>query len=233
MQFIEPSMLGVRSARLTLSSRDSPTVITLFPMVHVGERQFYDATYSDALDNDVVFVEGVRSPITLRITRSYRWLVGSRRMVGLILQPPFPRGEGLARIVHADLSPDEFAAEWRAVPLWLRAFVYVVAPSIGLYRRWFSTRSGLAKNMRCEDQPTFAELLAMTPETATLTQAILHARDARLVDRLRTELDAPQPGATRIAVVYGAAHMRAVVGALMTKHNFVVTGAEWKTIFSL
>ena len=202
-------------------------------MVHVGEPEFYEATYADALKHEVVFVEGVNSPITTRITRSYRWLVGSRAMAGLISQPRFPRDEGSARIVHADLTADEFAAQWRAIPLWQRAAVYVLAPLIGLHRRWASTRAKLANDLRCEDQPSLAELLAMTPETGALTQAMLHARDERLLERLRVELDLRPPNPSTIGVVFGATHMRAVVHELTTKRDFVVAGAEWRTIFSL
>ena len=233
MQFIEPSMLGVRSARLSFATSTSSTRVTLFPMVHVGEADFYEVTYADALAHEVVFIEGVRSPITTRVTRSYRWLVGSRSMAGLIVQPRFPAGQGPARVIHADLTGEEFAREWSAVPLWMRAAIYVLAPLIGLHRRWFSSRSKLADSMRCEDQPTIAELLAMTPESGALTQAILHSRDERLLTRLRTELDSDMHGPRTIAVVYGAAHMRAVVRELTTKRGFFVAGAAWRTVLSL
>ena len=139
MQFVEVSMLGVRSARLTFAGRTSSARVTLFPMVHVGEPAFYEATYADALRHEVVLIEGVRSPITTRVTRSYRWLVGSQAMAGLVVQPRFPTEGGRARIVHADLTAEEFAREWATVPLWLRATIYVLAPLIGLQRRWFST----------------------------------------------------------------------------------------------
>src|SRR5665213_2416395 len=151
MQFIETSMFGVRAARMSFASSTSTTRVTLFPMVHVGEPAFYDATYEDALGHDVVLIEGVRSPIPFRVTRSYRWLVGSRAMAGLVVQPRFPIGVGPARVVHADVTGEEFAREWAAVPIWIRAVIYVLAPLVGLRRRWFSTRARLAKDMRCED----------------------------------------------------------------------------------
>jgi hypothetical protein len=141
--------------------------------------------------------------------------------------------EGRARIVHADLTAEEFAAEWRAVPAWSRALLYVLAPLVGLGGRWFLSRARLAKALRCEDQPTFAELLAMTPETGALTRAILHARDARLLARLAAELDDPTDAPRTIAVVYGAAHMRAVVRELTARRAFFVAESAWRTIFSL
>jgi hypothetical protein len=202
-------------------------------MAHVGEQEFYELTYEDALAHDVVLFEGVRSPIVARVTRSYRWLVGSRAMVGLIVQPRLPRDQGPAQVIHADLTTEEFAKEWRAIPVWQRAAIYVLAPLVGLHRRWFSTRGKLAKDMACEDQPTYAELLAMTPESGGLTQAILHARDGRLLEKLGVELGPDLPTSRQIAIVYGAAHMRAVVRELTTKHGFVVVGSEWRTILAI
>ena len=191
MQFVESSMMGVRSARLSLTSRAAGCRVTLFPIVHVGEPKFYELTYEDALAHDIGLFEGVRSPITARVTRSYRWLVGSRSMAGLIVQPRLTAAEGPARLIHADLTAEEFATEWRAIPRWQRAAIYFLAPLVGLHRRWFSTRSKLAKDMACEDQPTFAGLLAMTPETGGLTQAILHARDGRLLEKLSAIVGSP------------------------------------------
>jgi hypothetical protein len=231
VQFIESSTFGVRSARLSFASRTNPVRITLFPMVHVGEPEFYEATYKDVLTHDVVLVEGIGSPITTRITRSYRWLVGSRAMAGLVVQPRLP-GEGFsARVVHADLSAKEFEREWRAAPLWIRAATYVIAPVVGLLRR-YSNKTSLAKTMACEDQPSMSELLAMSPETGALTQAILHSRDQRLVECLRAELDGGHDRARTLAIVYGAAHMRAVVREITSDRHYYVEASEWRPVLT-
>jgi len=202
-------------------------------MTHVGELEFYQKTYTDAQTHDVILLEGVKSPIATRITRSYRWLVGSPRMAGLVVQPPYPKTAPPPRVVQADLSPTEFEAEWLKVPIWLRLTVYLLAPILGLDRRWRYSRSRLAKGMSCDDQPSLSELLAISPETGALTQAILHARDKRLIDRLRSELDAPRSQPETLAVIYGAMHMRAVVRELTVQRDFIAGGAEWQTVLTL
>src|SRR5687768_3511227 len=112
MQILESSMLGLRTARMVFRSRESGACVTLFPMVHVGEEAFYRQVYEDAFGQDVVLVEGVRSPVTRNATRSYRWIDFDR--LGLVLQPRTPAQEDVrARIVHADLTADEFHREWR------------------------------------------------------------------------------------------------------------------------
>jgi hypothetical protein len=144
MQIVENSDLGLRVARLSMASVQSSIEFTLFPMIHVGERQFFQAVYKDAFSHDVVLVEGVRSPIVRRLTRSYRWIEGSKRL-NLCIQPPYPRPPlASVTVIHADLSEREFVAIWRSVPLWLRAACYVVPPLIGLRYRWLS----LARRLR-------------------------------------------------------------------------------------
>ncbi len=224
--------MGVRAARLAFVDPKTFARVTLFPMVHVGEAAFYEEVYRDALTHDVVLFEGVRSPIVARVTRSYRWLVGSRAMIGLVVQPRFVGINSSASIVHADLTPEEFAVEWHKVALWIRGLIYVAAPLLGLNRRWFTSKAALAKDMGCEDQPSFKELLAISPETGALTQAILHTRDKRLIERLEQELARGQDQVS-IAIIYGAMHMRAVVRELTAKRKFSVAGAEWRTIMSM
>lgn len=66
MQIIESSSWWVRSARITLPSPDGQKSVTLFPMVHVGEPEFYKRVYQDALAHAAVLFEGLQSPITTR-----------------------------------------------------------------------------------------------------------------------------------------------------------------------
>lgn len=232
MQFIESSAFGVRSARLTFVSSTASTQVTLFPMVHVGEPEFYRSVYEDAAGHAVVLLEGVRSPISARITRSYRWAVGKHGLAKLVVQPRFTETTSNPQVIVADLNHMEFLAEWRKVQWWVRGFVWVLAPLIGLHRRWRYSLERLAKEMGCDDQPSLSELLAISPETGALTAAILDARDRRLIERLRTLLDSPTPPVT-IAIIYGARHMRAVVKELCAKRNYVPRTADWRTIWSL
>ena len=231
MQILESSSLGLRSDRLSLGSPSSPVRVTLFPMVHVGEPAFYRRVYEDALSHDVVLFEGVKSPITRRVTRSYRWIEGSRKLA-LVVQPKLPLVSEGARIIHADLSREEFETLWRTIPLWLRLLTFVVPPIIGLRHRWGS-RQTLAKGMSKDDLPSREEIIDWNPETSPLTQVVLHARDDRLIERLGEQLDHPAPGVETLAVVYGAAHMRRVLRELTTRRGYFTDRTEWMTIFPL
>lgn len=229
MQIIEGSLIGVRSARLSFHHPTKPVSITLFPMIHVGEAEFYARAYEDAFAHDVVLVEGVRSPVSKRVTRSYRWMLGSNTL-GLTLQPPPPTDSG-ATVVLADLSGPEFEAEWRKVALWLRLAVYVLAAGIGLWARFNMTRERIAKMVSLDDAPSLRELTP-SPEAGALTAVILDARDRRLLEMLRKSIDADDPGPRTLAIVYGARHMRAVIRELSRNQGYHVGTPEWMTVFS-
>jgi len=208
--------------------RDSPVSVTLYPMVHVGERSFYETTYAEAFTHDVTLVEGVRSPVSRHMTRSYRWLNFDK--LGLTLQPKPPSQDtASARIIKADLSPDEFHREWRKVSLPLRVLFYVLAPLVGIKRRLFASRETLAEKMSLEDRKSADEILSWSPQMDPFFHSVLHARDERLLECLGAELGSTE--AKRVAVIYGAMHIRSVVREL-GKRGFYCAEASWRTIFA-
>ena len=233
MQIMESTDWAVRTARLGLTSTVSDVRVTLFPMLHVGEPGFFETVYSDAFSHDVVLVEGLRSPIVGRITRSYRWVELSTRLK-LVVQPHYPsQASCKARIVEADLSGAEFAKVWREVPLWLRAFMWLAAPVIGAERRWRSTRRSLAKGLSLDDLTSRHETLSWSPKLTKLNHAIMHAQDAHLLERLNDQLDDCEGRSRDIAIVYGAYHMRAVLRELTQRRKYHVARGDWLTVFRL
>lgn len=232
MQLLESSYLGLRSARLTFASAGTDVSVTLFPMVHLGDASFYEAVYKDACAHDIVLVEGVRSPVTIRVTRSYRWISGSKRL-GLVVQTkPPPQAESTARIVHADLSGEEFERHWRKVALPTRLLLYAVAPAYALYQRWFGTRESLAKGHSLDDLPSRKETLSWTPEFSAFGDAVLAERDKHLISVLAEHLVSPDGSRRQLAIVYGARHMRAVIREL-ARRGFHCVVSEWMTVFAL
>lgn len=230
MQILENSILGPRAARLRLVNKELAVSVSLFPMVHVGDPKFFQTVYEDAFNHDVVLVEGVKSPVVKRITTSYRWINKTR--LGLVIQPKYPAAETVnAQIVHADLSLEEFHAEWRKVPLKLRAAVLLLSPILGLRRRIFASRASLSKGMSMDDLKSRDDILSWDPTFAALDHCILGARDARLLDVLRAQIGQSSHKDQRIAIVYGAAHMRSVLGELKCQ-KFIFDESRWQTIFS-
>jgi hypothetical protein len=232
MQILESSPLGLRAARLRFCAPSLPDVI-LFPVIHLADGAFFRQVYQEALSSDVVLVEGIRSPIVMRITRSYRWASRSKKL-GLSLQPNCPIDTGLpGKIVNADVSAEEFKILWRRVPLYLRAIISVAAPVIGLRRRFTETRETLVKGLSRDDLPSNEEFIRRGPETAYLTEAILDARDESLIKALHKFIDVGASHVREIAIVYGAAHMSAVIRELTGRCGYRVGAADWMTVVEL
>lgn len=229
MQILEATMWGLRTARLAFRSTASTATITLFPMVHVGEERFYAEVYADAFGHDVVLVEGVRSSVSRNFTRAYRWMNPER--LGLVIQPEPPdAGPGAARTVHADLTGEEFEREWREVPWRLRALFALIAPLFGLSQKVFASRERLAKRAAMDDRLSSDEVLRWSPDFEVFHRCVGDARDERLLQCLATELDNAPAEGKRIAIVYGARHMRAVIREL-TRRGFYSGKGRWLTIF--
>lgn len=222
-------MLGLRSARAEFRHGSSLATVTLYPMVHIGDSTFYDESFREAFEHDVVLVEGIKSPVGRHLTRSYRWI--DFKKLGLVLQPKKPQqSEIRGRIVKADLSTEEFHREWQKVPIGYRALFYLLSPLVGMQRRFFGSRESLAKNMSLDDLPSSDEILDWNPKFEPINHSLIRARDQRLIECLNMELDNDRN--KRIAVIYGARHMRAVIREL-TSRRFYCSDTRWRTIFSL
>lgn len=231
MQILENSILGLRAARLQFTNKELAVSVSLFPMVHIGDAAFFQTVYEDAFGHDVVLVEGVKSPVVKSMTTSYRWM--DKAGLGLIVQPKYPAAKSVsAQIVHADLSSEEFHAEWRKIPLKLRAAVLLLSPIFGLKRRFFASRGSLSAGMSMEDLKSRDDILSWDPTVAALDHCIIDARDARIVEILNAQIGQARHKDRQISVVYGAAHMRAVISELK-RQGFILVESRWQMVFSL
>ena len=61
MQYIEASVIGIRSAVITLKHRVTPLRFVLIPMVHVAEPDFYREVAALARECALIVAEGVPS----------------------------------------------------------------------------------------------------------------------------------------------------------------------------
>jgi hypothetical protein len=220
-------MFGLRTVRAVFRRRETAVEITLFPMIHVGEARFYAEVYDDALRHDVVLYEGVGPKTGIHLAKVYEWMKPER--LGLVVQPKLPESAS-ARLVRADFGTKEMIQEWRKVPFLVRLLFQIAAPIYGIVLSFSATREGLAEKRTMDDKMSGDEILDMLPATESLRECIVHARDRRLVEHLRSELEESDGTAKRIAIVYGAGHMRAVIREL-TSLGYHCSESKWVTIF--
>jgi len=159
----------------------------------------------------------------------FDWDGANATLAGCKYSKPPVQNSVSGKIIKADLSLDEFQQEWRRISLPLRALLFVLAPIIGLKRRLFATRETLGQKMSLEDRKSADEILSWSPSMDPFHHSVLHARDERLLECLGAELDTTD--AKRVAVVYGAMHIRSVIREL-SKRGFYCSEASWRTIFA-
>jgi len=218
MQFIESSVIGVRSAVLTLGRRTSPLRFVLFPMVHVGERSFYHEVAGRVARCSLVVAEGGPSgtaPVQERMARLRRDDLVDQ-LVALDL-------ESLGIPV---LFEDPGAAREESDAERLLKGVADSAAAVGLrlLGRYRDPRGIPSFDEADEHDDRWVE---GNPVARALRKAIVDDRDERLVATL-TQVHRERHGdAIDVAVVYGAHHMYAVVSALRSEFRYYVQDAEW------
>lgn len=230
MQFIESSYFGVRAALYELSrNRDEPQFL-IVPMIHVGSPGYYQEVRRRLEQCDMIVFEGVRSFRGRILALSYS-IVARRKRLGLVTQrEALPLKSFRAKLVHADVSTEEFTDSWMRVPWTLRAAICVIAPLYGVFLYLTATRRSLGKRLSTEDLRSSDDILG-EEHMPGVNAAIVDRRDRKIVESVRALAGEKGSGTSLIGVIYGAGHMRAIIGALMEELRFRVTKADWVSVF--
>ena len=230
MQLIEVNMFSVRSAVIWLRRDDTPMRFVLFPMMHVGAPSFYEDVRRRLRDCDLIVVEGVRGRVSWALTLTYR-LFGDHNRDGLAVQHMDYKSLGVP-VVAPDMSPAEFEAGWRHLSVGLRLSVFALVPVYALHMLLFGSREMLARNARIDDLPSPEDVMRAGDERiGPLVELIRDDRDARLLAALERIHDERCHEPIQVAIVYGAAHMGAVVSYLGRRFGYWARDAEWITVF--
>lgn len=230
MQFIEANSFELRSVLYELECRDEPLRFVLFPMIHIGEKRYYEDIAARASRCDLLLVEGVPSVWARISTRSYA-LFASR--LGLVTQQELKLGAHRAKIVNADMSAAEFDCAYSHLPLLAKAILPVVLPVYGLYFFFAGTREQLAKQLDTTDLPSREEILETTEEIDALNDLILSRRDRAFIRRLQSLSEDSHGKALTVGIIYGARHMPAIFRFLSDHLGYRVTSSSRSVVFSL
>ena len=131
---------------------------------------------------------------------------------------------------YPDMTGEQFAAGWQAVPWWQRGLVMVAAPLVGLDRLAFGSRRALARGMELSDTDWRDEFVGV--ESMDELMGLLGEQRDRL---LIAELDGIHRQRTHdpitVGVVYGAAHAAPAIHGMRALHRYGVRSADWLTVF--
>jgi len=233
MQFIEKNSFNVRSAIYRLKKEGSELEFILFPMVHVGSREFYDEVSQRLAKCDLILAEGVDSRKANVLTRSYRIVKKIRRM-DLVTQQEGMKVSGFReKIVNTDIEGRAFDEHWSTLPLTLKAQIFFLLPVYVIYLFLFGTRATIAEDMALEDLPSSEEILFQDDNFDQLDALIINERDQRLIRTIESLHQANGKDKKAVGILYGAGHMRNVTDFLLRKLNYRIVKAEWVTVFDL
>jgi hypothetical protein len=219
VQFLESSIVGLRSAIHELASPKYGVNILLLPMVHIGDAAFY-ATVRDQLSRcDVLIVEGVHSFRGNLLTLAYRIPV-KRKSLGLVLQSnALKRGDFPGIVIHGDMDAESFALSWKKIPWTQRMALLILAPLYGFFLYLFASREYLARGHSVDSLPD--------RDTTPVREAIVGKRNRHLIEQIESYLEEAGDSVRKVAILFGGAHMPAVAKILMSQHGYRVTHSEW------
>ncbi|XVQ06274.1 hypothetical protein ACQP1W_26820 [Spirillospora sp. CA-255316] len=225
MQFIENSVIGLRSAVITMGRRTTPLRFVLFPMVHVGERSFYDEVAARASSCDLIVAEGGpggNAPVQ-------RWMAGLRwdhlvdQMVALDLEAlgvPIIWEHGTAE------SPQERARR-RAARSPRDRIGHTALDSAAAFGLRALGRYGDPRGLPGLDETDMHDRWHAEGRLDRFLDGKDGEREKRLVRTLGTVHRERYQESIKVAVIWGAAHMTAVVDALRQDFRYYVRDAEW------
>ncbi|WP_108810801.1 hypothetical protein [Sphingorhabdus sp. Alg231-15] len=228
MQIIESTVFGVRSAIFRFENAERSSSFTLFPMVHVADRSFYDEVLKRLASCDVILTEGVRTKTGTLLTASYRYFTKNQKL-GLVLQSTMSLDNLTADIRHADVASGDFSKKWAELPFLPRFLIPIIAPVYGLYLRYFGTRESIGKSMGLDLHDHNDAILDDNEIVEKMEEVILDWRDKHLIGIINGHIQQTEDDKKSVGIVFGARHMRAVIHHLH-KQNYKVTRSDWASV---
>jgi hypothetical protein len=230
MQFVEANRFELVSAIHELERRDEPLRFVLFPMIHIGERSYYEDVAARAARCDLLLVEGVPSVWARIATRAYG-LFAAR--LDLVTQRELNLKALGPKIVNADMTAEEFNRAYSALPLLAQAMLPLLLPLYGLYFLFNGSRERIAKQLETTDLPLRERILDATEETEALERLLVGRRDRAFLSRLQSVFEESRGKPLTIGIIYGAGHMPAIFRYLSERLGYRVRSSSWAAVFSL
>jgi hypothetical protein len=233
MQFIEKNSFNVRSAIYRLEKDGQGLEFVLFPMIHIGSREFFEDVSDRLAKCDLILAEGVDSRKASLLTRSYRIVKRIKRMDLVTQQEGMKVGSFRDKLMNADMEASAFDEQWSSLPLALRTQIFFLVPVYVIYLFLFGTRETIAENIAVEDLPSSDEILFHDDDLDKFDVLLIDERDRRLICNIASLAEAKGKDKQIVGIVFGAMHMRNVTSFLLHTLKYRIAKAEWVTVFDL
>jgi hypothetical protein len=233
MQFIEKNSFNVRSAVYRLKKPNDNLEFVLFPMIHIGSKQFYDEVRQQLLNCDLILAEGVMSKKVALLTLSYRVIRNIKRIDLVTQQEALKISDLSERIINSDMGGKSFDNRWAELPVMFRIQLLFGLPIYIIYLFLFGTRDLIAENIAIDDLASRDEILNFDEEFEKYDRLIVDERDQVLIRNIDHLYGTRGKEKKVVGIVYGAMHMRNITLHLSEKLGYSITGSEWITVFDL
>src|SRR5262245_41375553 len=180
MQIIENSVVGTRSAVLRLTRRAGGPVISIFPMVHVAEPQFYREVQRRLRACDVLVVEGIHGESTATDTLTMTYRVMPLNDESGLVEDDIPYDDLGVPLVTPDMTGEEVDQGWREVRRPIRWGAMVAAPIISIGEYFNGRRRLLSPDIEVNDLPDAEEEL-QHDDLDKLDELLVKRRDSRVI----------------------------------------------------
>lgn len=234
MQFVEATGLSVRSAVWILQRHETPLRFHLFCMLHFGSQAYYDEVRARIGRCDMVVAEGFGESRRRfdRLRLGFYGLMHRARSSELVHQHIGYDSLGVPVLwpdTHDPEPEDAVSRVRRPLTAYLKFGLFLLTLPVGVFvlllmgGQRFVARSvslNVEDNMRSLGDGDFAAL-------------VLDDRDDLLLAALRRLHEERAAEPIDVAVVYGAAHMPAVVRGLNATYGYRPAGGEWLTVHGL
>ena len=235
MQFIESTNVGIKSAYSKWTGRADEPIIHLFPMVHIGDKEFYETVLEKLSHCDIILAEGVDSQNSKQI-KVYTQVARNPKL-GLVVQKRLTQDDLPGDVIQADVSGSDFDKKMAQLPFLVKLKLRLILPFAGILLRYFSTRQSICEEIGSVVATEIAiphdELQKKETAWGKAKDVMLDWRDAQLINKLNEEIEKAASHKTNIAIVYGAAHMKAVEKHLIEVKRYSLKSSEWLSVIKL
>lgn|GEM_PF-4058555 len=206
--------------QLTLASEGKPEFVCL-PTIHIGNSDFYKFASAQIGKCDAAITEGISHPeLNAAIRRTHNLAKGGGN--GVSLQSDSVVYE--TQIFSGDVSPETFDTSWSRIPKIRKGLFWLAKSLVSRLMRTRTFRKWLLSSDSAFDSDPRMYLWIGGQQ---MTDAILTERNEALFTRCDDMID---DGAhQKIAVVWGAMHIAALVQHLGENHGYSIKDADWIT----
>lgn len=229
MEHFESTSFGLRVVLSEWISLDYPLLkIRLFPMIHIGERKFYETVEQKLMECDAILYEAFRFRTgSLKIPN----LKITADKLGLITQNEMDMAQFGDRLLHADLDKTTGAQAWSELTFMDKFKFNYILPIYLYFQDRNLTRRKLVKYFMRSNTDLEEIYAPVLDEKETIKRFIHEKREKRVFEEIDKIHESRHKRPKRIGIIYGAGHMKAITRYIKDTYDYKILGGEFVEVF--